>query len=151
MNRSTMNTMSLKQYRQLKKQLKRAQTGQENKYNNRKVVILGENFDSQKEADRWAQLKLMERAGSITDLQRQVKFVLIPAQREVIRLKNGDIKSGKVIEKEASYKADFVYTDTATGERVVEDVKSEITSKNQTYVLKRKLMLQVYGIRVHEI
>lgn len=136
MNRSTMNTMSLKQYRQLKKQLKRAQTGQENKYNNRKVVILGETFDSQKEADRWAQLKLLERAGAITDLQRQVKFVLIPSQKA----------DGKVIERECSYYADFVYLQD--GEKVVEDTKGLRTAD---YIIKRKLMLHIHGIRVREI
>ena len=136
MNRSTMNSMTLKQYRQLKKQLKRAQTGQENKYNNRKVVILGENFDSQKEADRWAQLKLMERAGAITDLQRQVKFVLIPSQKA----------DGKVIERECSYYADFVYLQD--GEKVVEDTKGLRTAD---YIIKRKLMLHIHGIRVQEI
>ena len=55
-----------------------------NKYNNRKVKVGGEVFDSRKEYDRWRELCLLQKAGKITDLERQVKFELIPAQRRTV-------------------------------------------------------------------
>lgn len=96
-------------------------------------------FDSMKEASRWEQLRLLQRAGKISDLERQVKFVLIPAQRD---------ERGKLVEREVSYKADFVYHDVETGEKVVEDVKG---MKLDTYKIKRKLMLWVHKIRIKEV
>jgi hypothetical protein len=121
-----------------------------NKYKNKKVVIDGMAFDSKKEANRYLELSLLEKAGAIQNLQRQVKFVLIPAQREPNTVgKRGGVIKGKVIEREVSYVADFVYKkDRRT---VVEDVKSPITRKEATYILKRKLMLHVHGIRITEI
>ena len=97
-------------------------------------------------------LKLLERAGLISDLKRQVKFELIPAQYE-IRIRYG--KHGrrlkdeeKLIEHECSYIADFVYYDNETKARVVEDVKGKRTPE---YVLKRKMMLWLKGIKIREI
>jgi hypothetical protein len=110
--------------------------------------------DSQAEAMRWAQLCLMNRAGSIKDLRRQVDYELLPAQRErsteVYRAgpRKGQPKPGKVIEKRVVYRADFVYTDTTTGETVVEDVKG---MKTKDYIIKRKLMLYFHGIRIVEV
>ena len=119
------------------------------KYHSRKITRDGEVFDSVKEYRRWCELKLLERAGEITDLQRQVKFVLIPAQYEqkwLPRLKTfGD---GKCIERECAYIADFVYTDMTTGFKVVEDTKG---FKTKDYIIKRKLMLWVHGIRIQEV
>lgn len=112
------------------------------KYHNRKVTTSdGYTHDSRKEAVRWMQLKMMERAGTITDLKRQVKFVLIPTQY-------GTDKNGKkkLLEKEASYVADFVYKEN--GKTVVEDVKG---FKTKDYVIKRKLMLYVHKIRIMEV
>lgn len=119
------------------------------KYGNKKVVVDGIEFDSKKEAKRWQQLRDAEYLGLIEDLERQVKFVLIPAQREpdTIGIKGGKHK-GKLIERECSYVADFVYTDTRTDETVVEDTKG---MRTKDYVIKRKLMLWVHGIRVREI
>lgn len=97
-------------------------------------------FDSRKEARRYDELRLLERAHQISDLQRQVKFVLIPAQRD---------PKGKLIERQCYYVADFTYKDSS-GRLVVEDTKSEAT-RTPVYVLKRKLMLWVHGIRVREI
>lgn len=114
------------------------------KYGNRKITIDGITFDSRKEANRWMELKYMERAHLIHDLQRQVPFVLIPAQRD---------ESGKVIERECKYVADFVYIahDGKTGwEKVVEDTKSPAT-RTKDYIIKRKLMLRTYGIRIKEV
>ena len=119
-----------------------------NKYHNRKVTRDGETFDSIKEYQRWCELKLLEKAGEITELQRQVKFVLIPSQREKVwSAKKSRFEDGKVIEREVSYIADFVYT-SRLGLMVVEDVKGVRTKE---YVIKRKLMLWERGIRVKEV
>ena len=118
-----------------------------NKYRSKKITVGGITFDSKKEARRFQELYFMERAGEITDLQRQVKFVLIPAQREPDTTgKRGGIKKGKLIERECSYVADFVYN--KNGKRVVEDTKGVRT---KDYIIKRKLMLLVHGIRINEI
>lgn len=110
------------------------------KYNARKCVVDGQVFDSVKEARRYCELALLQRVGEISDLRRQVKYVLIPAQYEEVDGKK------KLIEREVSYKADFVYTEN--GIEVVEDVKGFRTKE---YVLKRKMMLFLRGIRVREV
>lgn len=80
------------------------------KYHNRKVTIDGITFDSKKEAYRYKELKLLQKAGEISDLRPQVKYILIPAQYKPDRIgKRGGIKKGKIIERECSYIADFVY------------------------------------------
>lgn len=113
-------------------------------------------FDSQKEAERFRELRLMERAGYIIKLQRQTKFVLIPTQREMSGEfysrgeKKGQPKPGKIIEHEVAYYADFTYwkkTDNGW-KHVVEDVKGVRT---EVYKIKRKLMLERYGIRISEV
>ena len=118
-----------------------------NKYKNNKTVVDGIVFDSRKEASRYRELKILESAGSISDLKCQEKFVLIPAQREpdIIGVRGG-VKKGKVIEKECSYLADFVYMQD--GDLVVEDTKG---FRTKDYVIKRKLMLYFYGIKIREI
>lgn len=108
------------------------------KYGNKRVMLDGLWFDSMKEAKRYAELSLLQKAGKITDLQTQVKYELIPAQK----------RNGKVIERAVRYIADFVYTEN--GETVVEDVKSPAT-KTPVYTLKRKLMLWEYGIKIREV
>ena len=123
------------------------------KYNATKVTIDGHTFDSKHEANRYLELKLLERAGTITDLQLQVKFELIPAQYapdEVKVLKSGKEKivKGKCLERECSYIADFVYTDLRTGKTVVEDSKGMRTPE---YVIKRKLLRYKYGIAIQEV
>lgn len=118
------------------------------KYKAHKTEVDGIEFDSMKEARRYTELKLLERAGEISDLQMQVKFVLIPAQREPDTVgARGGIHKGKLIEYEAAYVADFVYLDEK-GKLVVEDVKGFRTPE---YKLKRKLMLYVHGIRIKEV
>ena len=108
------------------------------KYHNKKVVVDGMKFDSKKEGQRFLELSLMQRGGYISDLQRQVKYILIPSQKI----------DGKVVEREVSYKADFVYKDNTTGKTVVEDVKGV---KTKDYIIKRKLMLFIKGIRIKEV
>lgn len=106
------------------------------KYHSKKAIVNGIEFDSRKEARRYSDLVLLERAGMITDLQRQVKFELIPSQRI----------DGKVVERSVTYVADFVYKQH--GKTVVEDTKG---FKTKDYIIKRKLMLYIHGIRVKEI
>lgn len=120
------------------------------KYHNRKVVENGITFDSKKEANRYAELCTMQKAGMIHGLETQKKFVLIPAQREQDTVgKRGGRHKGKLIESEAAYYADFVYY-LQDGTMVVEDVKSPAT-KTPQYILKRKMMLYLHGIRVKEV
>lgn len=119
----------------------------ETKYHSKKITLDGQEFDSKKEAKRWAELWYLQRAGQISSLERQVKFVLIPAQREPDRIgvRGGTIR-GKVLEREVAYYADFVYREN--GETVVEDAKG---MRTKDYIIKRKLMLWVHGIRVREV
>lgn len=119
------------------------------KYKNKKMCINGMKFDSRKEGKRYIVLLDMQSHGLISNLQTQVKYVLIPAQREPdkVGVKGGKIK-GKLIERECAYYADFTYFDNRTGETVVEDTKG---FKTPEYKLKRKLMLYVHGIRIKEV
>ena len=124
------------------------------KYGNRKVEADGQIFDSAREYRRWLDLDAMQDAGLIDDLRRQVKYILIPEQRQISTElytrgpKKGTLKPGRVLERECFYIADFVYTDIATGEEIVEDTKGVRT---KDYIIKRKLMLKEYGIQIHEV
>lgn len=137
--------MTLKQHREMVKQLKRQNKAlagtDENKYKNQKIVVpvgngLVREFDSRFEAARFQELAFLEKSGVITNLRCQVKYDLIPSQK----------KPDGSTERAVNYIADFVYSD---GKNViVEDVKGV---KTPEYVIKRKLMLQKYGIAVKEI
>ena len=111
-----------------------------NKYHNRVLNTPDGKFDSVHEFTRWQELKLLQRAGEIYDLQRQVPFVLIPTQKDEI--------TGKVIERECKYIADFTYRSCKTGRIVVEDAKG---AKTKDYIIKRKLMLYRHGISIKEV
>ena len=121
------------------------------KYGNKKIVTADGEFDSRREYQRWCELKLLERAGKIHDLHRQVRFELIPAQSETYerysqktgnRLKDGQ----RCLEQACYYVADFVYWE---GEQmIVEDAKGVRTD---AYIIKRKLMLERHGIRIREV
>ena len=102
------------------------------KYNNTKIRVDGRLFDSKAEAARWQELSLLERAGEITELERQVEYELIPKQKG---------------ERAVKYIADFRYVDHE-GKTVVEDTKGV---KTPVWIIKRKLMLRVHGIRVREV
>ena len=121
------------------------------KYNAKKVEYNGMTFDSKRELKRYKELEILLNNGEITDLQRQVKYVLIPAQREPdIIGKKGGVKKGKTIEKECAYIADYVYKED--GETVVEDVKGyRAGGAYSVFTIKRKLMLYVYGIKIREV
>lgn len=124
------------------------------KYKAVKTMVDGIVFDSRKEAKRYVVLRELQKIGAIADLRMQVKYVLIPELREQSieiykrGVKKGQPKEGKLIEKECSYKADFVYLDRSTGLTVVEDVKG---MRTKDYIIKRKLMLHIYNIRIKEI
>lgn len=110
------------------------------KYGNKKCSWGGKDFDSIHERDRYIALFNMRACGEIFNLRTQVRFQLTPPQYE----------NGKLVERPCIYIADFVYTDKY-GKTVVEDAKSEITRKNPAYIIKRKLMLEKYGIRIKEV
>jgi hypothetical protein len=99
------------------------------KYRNKRTVIDGVSFDSKAEANRWLNLKLLERAGEITRLERQVRFPLV-------------VDGVKV----CSYIADFSYF--TKEKRVVEDVKSPATASLPVFKIKSKLVKALYGIDV---
>ena len=111
------------------------------KYHNEKTEVDGLKFDSRKEANRWCELQLMQKAGEIYELQRQVPFVVLPAQRD---------ENGKLIEREVKYVADFTYREKGVNRLVVEDTKSKAT-KTPEYIIKRKLMLYRLGLRIREV
>lgn len=125
------------------------QKSNQSKYKAKKTEYNGVIYDSKKEAQRASELSVMEKLGIISHVQRQVKFVLVPAQREpdIIGAKGG-IKKGKVIERELSYIADFVYIDEQSGQTIVEDTKGFRTPE---YKIKRKLMLYFHNIRIREV
>ncbi len=100
------------------------------KYRNKKTKVAGIIFDSRKEAYRYAQLRLLQRAGKISKLQRQPKFLLLDS------FKDNQGKKHRAIH----YIADFAYIDSK-GRKVVEDVKGYKTS---VYKLKKKLFLSKY-------
>lgn len=122
------------------------------KFGNKKASVDGVFFDSKKEARRYAELKMLQKAGVISDLKCQEVFELIPAQYEsVVRYgKNGKrLADGeKCVEKSCVYKADFTYIERESGRLVVEDTKG---FRTKDYIIKRKLMLWVHGIKVMEI
>lgn len=109
-----------------------------NKYNARKVKYDGHSFPSIHECERYKVLKAMEQAGEITNLRLQVPIYVLPPQRG---------EDGKVIERGVKYVADFVYNDK-DGKCVVEDAKG---AKTADYIIKRKLVLKVYKIKIREV
>ena len=134
------------------------------KYKAKKTIVDGIEFDSKHEADRYRELVLLERAGQIQNLRRQVKYILIPAiyGSDIVGVRVGRRK-GKAIERECSYIADFVYEvpvstsyENSDGhvvfadgfETIVEDAKGVRT---KDYIIKRKLMLYRHGIRIKEV
>jgi len=117
-----------------------------NKHGAKKAIVDGIKFDSKKESRRYGVLKLLQRAGEISDLQMQVKYPLVVKRWEV----NGEMVevglNGQAYMR--SYVADFVYTEK--GRTVVEDVKSSHTKTLRPYKIKKLLMKKVYNIEIHE-
>lgn len=135
-NKFSLNDLESKKKKGLIKDFEVSEKGRDekkkSKYGNRKTELDGHLFDSQKEANRYIQLRYLEKAGEIRDLRLQAEFPL-----EV----NG--------EKVASYYADFCYY--KGDEYVVEDSKSVATKKIAVYRLKKKLMKQCHNIIIQEV
>jgi len=106
----------------------------ESKYRNQRITVDGEIFDSKKEFQRYQELRMLERAGKISGLRRQVAFELAPA-----------VVIGKRKRPALRYISDFVYQEN--GEQVVEDVKG---IRTEGYRIKRHLMATVHGIAIKE-
>lgn len=109
------------------------------KYHNKKVIIDGIKFDSEKEGNYYLKLKMLEKAGKIRDLRLQVPFVLL----ETFKVDDRTYRKTKYI-------ADFTYYDDKNKLHVV-DVKSEATRKDKTYQLKKKLLAWKYGLEIEEV
>jgi hypothetical protein len=113
------------------------------KYHSRKVRLDGLDFDSQAEAERWAELRLLERAGEIESLQPHPRWVLQPA------FTRPDGRRERAI----TYEADFSYLEN--GQLVVEDVKPAWQGRKdgawRVFRLKAKLLLYVHGIDVQVV
>lgn len=103
------------------------------KYHNKKTVIDGIKFDSKLEAERYTQLKMMERAGVIRNLELQPEYELIPSFR----------KNGKTWRKTA-YKADFRYILVENDITIIEDVKGSTAVITDVFRLKQKLFEYKY-------
>lgn len=106
------------------------------KYHSRKQTIDGYVFASKREAQRYSELKMLEKAGEISNLELQKRFELIPSQRI----------GGKVVERPCYYVCDFAYCEG--GKQVIEDAKG---MKTEVYKIKKKLMLYKYGITIKEV
>ena len=103
------------------------------KYHSKITMVGDKKFHSKKEADRFVELTLMEKAKVIQDLKTQVRFPLIKKSeygREIVHV------------------ADFVYYQD--GQMVVEDTKSPITKNNPVYRLKKRMMAELYSIELKE-
>ena len=121
------------------------------KYFSKKVTVDGLTFDSRREAERWAELQDLEERNLIFNLKRQVRIEIVPSQKE----------NGKVVERPIFYVADFTYYDSDSN-YVVEDVKPHDkdgkipkyfrgTAAYKEYVIKRKLLRYLHGIKVVEV
>ena len=117
-----------------------------NKFHNQKTVFNGITFDSKREAERYKLLYILERAGKIKKLRRQVPFELVPKQTLPIPVLRKRSRSREMTLRPVVYIADFVYE--KGGSTVVEDAKGMRTPE---YTIKRKLMLWVHGIQVMEV
>lgn len=121
------------------------------KYNNKKIVNEFGKWDSKKEFKRWLVLKEADAQGVITDLQRQVKFELIPAVREkyIKHLKTKDKECERTIQLPITYTCDFQYT--KNGETIIEDVKASPKMLPKDFVLKEKMMFALKGIKIKRV
>jgi hypothetical protein len=106
----------------------------ENKYGNQKTVVDGITFDSRKEASRWQELRLLEKAGEITGLVRQQKIELIPKTK---------------LYRACYYVCDFIYFDKRENKTIYEDVKGG-SFRTKEYLMKRKLLYWRHGIEIKE-
>lgn len=122
----TARRMSYQQYRHMTK-------NKPSKYKNQPIEIDGHKFPSRKEANRYIQLKLLEKAGKIVSLEIQVPFELQPKF----------VHNGRTI-RAIKYVADFVYFDSR-GKMHIEDVKGSEDFTTPEFKLKRKMFIYKYG------
>jgi len=107
------------------------------RYRNEPVIVDGVRYASKKQYTRWCQLQMLEKAGKVSNLRREVPFVIAPAVTI-----NGRNKPP------LRYYADAVYVEN--GREVVEDTKSPVTRKDSLYRAKIHLLKAVLGIDVFE-
>ena len=121
------------------------------KYGNRKVIVEGINFDSEREAKRYLILKDYQNKGDISDLKLQVVYELIPAIKELktVVLKTKTIQKEVTIQQAITYRCDFTYIKDE--KLIVEDVKISPKMLPQEYKLKKKLLRYVHGIDIREV
>ena len=115
----------------------KSESGKKSKYGNRVTYVSGVKFDSAREAERYTVLMIRLGAGEIEKLKLQPEFTITESYR---------MPDGRLV-KAQRYRADFSYVVRATGEYVVEDVKSEAT-KTRVFINKAKLLYEKYGIDV---
>ena len=129
--------------------------GRKSKYNNKKVEFDGMKFDSKKEKDRYAFLKHAQENRTISNLETQVKYILIPAIREdyEVQLKTKSVMRTRTIQKAITYTCDFKYFHNEREEWVVEDVKASPAqaSMDKCFLLKEKMMFALKNIRIKRI
>lgn len=109
------------------------------KYNNKRIEFQGMKFDSKKELKRYLELKDLEKRGLISDLELQIAFELAPS----VKLQGEDRAKPAL-----RYVADFVYM--LNDVKIIEDVKSAITRKNDVYRIKKHLMKHIHNIDISE-
>ena len=121
------------------------------KYGNTKIKNAYGTYDSQLEFARFLFLSNREKEGEITNLRRQVEYLLIPAQygTEIKHLKTKDKEVRVLLERSCSYIADFVYE--RNGETIVEDCKGAKGIITEAAKIKKKLLLWVHGIELRYI
>lgn len=111
-----------------------------NKYHNKKIIIDGHKFDSKKEANYYNQLKLLQRAGLIRDLELQKTFILQPS-----------FKLNNITRRQIVYKADFTYFSNEDNKIHVIDVKGSKNIITEEFKIKKKLFEYKYGIEIEII
>lgn len=137
--------MTVQQYREL--YLNNSQTPKKKpkskpKYGNKKEALDGYLFDSQKEMNRYCELKIMLRAGLIRDLRLQVVYELMPSEKL-----HGETRAKAALR----YIADFVYFHIERGQAVIEDVKSRKTAQLPAYRQKKHAMKSLLGLDIEEV
>ena len=126
------------------------------KYGNNKIKNAFGTYDSELEWGRYLFLSNRQKEGEISDLRRQVEYLLIPAQygTEIRHLKTKDKEVRVLLERPCSYIADFVYE--RNGKTIVEDCKGEdkkykgkrFSTQTADFKIKKKLMLYIHNIQI---
>lgn len=117
--KSNSKSISIAEYKAIINKQQQVRDKKKKKYGNIQTNMDDLTFDSEKEKNRYYELKIMQRRGEISDLKLQVEFTIVKKREGVVSSKNKDRK----------YIADFTYTISKTGQFIVEDVKSDATKK----------------------